>query len=90
MNPFDDKRMFLNEIKSLPWSMHQQIEKCPCILCQVFLSLAYEFLPNDYVDVPEDVLSQIILEVFVKGTHLVNHDELVKIIINMNQIQELR
>ena len=33
LNPFDDKRMYLNPIKSLPWDKHTQQGDCPCLYC---------------------------------------------------------
>ena len=39
LNPFDDKRMYLNPIQSLPWNKHSQKGDCPCILCIKFIRL---------------------------------------------------
>ena len=33
LNPFDDKRMYLNPIQSLSWDKHTQKGDFPCILC---------------------------------------------------------
>ena len=33
LNPFDDKRVYLNPIHSLPWDKHTQKGDCPCIYC---------------------------------------------------------
>ena len=44
MNPFDDKRMYLNPIKSLPWDQHTQNSDCPRILCIKFIGLYYKEL----------------------------------------------
>ena len=44
MNPFDDKRMYLNSIKSLPWDIHTQKGDCPCIYCLKSSGFYYEEL----------------------------------------------
>ena len=31
LNPFDDKRLYLNPIQSLSWDKHTQKGSCPCI-----------------------------------------------------------
>ena len=33
LNPFDDKRVYLNPIQSLSWDKHVQSGDCPCIYC---------------------------------------------------------
>ena len=33
LNPFDDKRVYLNPIQSLSWDKHTQKGDCPCIYC---------------------------------------------------------
>ena len=33
LNPFDDKRLHINEIQSFPWDKHTQQGDCPCIKC---------------------------------------------------------
>ena len=42
LSPFDDKRMYLNPIKSLPWDKHTQKGDCPCILCIKLIGFYYE------------------------------------------------
>ena len=32
-NPFDDKRIYLNQIQSLPWDKHTQQGHRPCLYC---------------------------------------------------------
>ena len=41
LNPFDDKRMYLNPIQSLSWDKHVQSGDCPCILCIKLVGLYY-------------------------------------------------
>ena len=41
LNPFDDKRMYLNPIQSLSWDKHTQKGDCPCILCIKLVGLYY-------------------------------------------------
>ena len=41
MNPFDDKRVYLNPIQSLPWDKHTQKGDCPCIYCLKLIGLYY-------------------------------------------------
>ena len=41
MNPFDDKRVYLNPILSLPWDKHTQKGDCPCIYCLKLIGLYY-------------------------------------------------
>ena len=42
LNPFDDKRMYLNPIQSLPWDKHTQKGDCPCIYCLKLSGLYYK------------------------------------------------
>ena len=37
LNPFDDKRMYLNPIKILPWDKHTQQGDCQCLYCLKFI-----------------------------------------------------
>ena len=39
LNPFDDKRLFINPINSLPWDKHTQKGDCPCIYCLKLIGL---------------------------------------------------
>ena len=41
LNPFDDKRMYLNPIQSLSWDKHTQKGDCLCILCIKLVGLYY-------------------------------------------------
>ena len=39
LNPFDDKRLYINPIQSLPWDKHTQKGDCPCIYCLKLIGL---------------------------------------------------
>ena len=43
-NPFDDKRLCINPIQSLPWDKHTQKGDCPCIYCLKLIGLYYKEL----------------------------------------------
>ena len=51
LNPFDDKRLYLNPIQSSSWDKHTQKGDCPCIYCLKLIGLFYkeitEGLRND-------------------------------------------
>ena len=47
LNRFDDKRMYLSPIQSLPWVKHTQKGDCPCILCINFICLFYTELTEN-------------------------------------------
>ena len=44
LNPFDDKRLYINPIQSLPWDKHTQKGDCPCIYCLNLIGLYYKEL----------------------------------------------
>ena len=44
LNPFDDKRVYLNPIQSLSWDEHVQSGDCPCIYCLKLIGLYYKEL----------------------------------------------
>ena len=50
LNPFDDKRLYLNAIKSLPWDNHTQKGDCPCIYCMKFIILYGKELAENKTD----------------------------------------
>ena len=50
LNPFDDKRLYLNPIQSLPWDKHIQKGDCTCILCIKFIALYYNELSKNKTD----------------------------------------
>ena len=41
LNPFDDKRMYMNPIQSLSWDKHVQSGDFPCIYCLKLVGLYY-------------------------------------------------
>ena len=48
MNPFDDKRVYLNPIQSVSWDKHVQSGDCRCIYCLKLVGLYYtELTIND-------------------------------------------
>ena len=47
LKPFDDKRMYLNPIQSLPWDKHTRKGDCPCILGIKFIRLYYKELTEN-------------------------------------------
>ena len=44
LNPFDNKRVYLNPIQSLSWDKHTQKGDCPCIYCLKLIGLYYKEL----------------------------------------------
>ena len=48
MNLFDDKRLYLNPILSLPWDKHTQQGDCPCLFCLQFVPLYHKKLFENY------------------------------------------
>ena len=50
LNPFDDKRVYLNPIQSLSWDKHTQKGDCPCILCIKLVGLYYKELTENKSD----------------------------------------
>ena len=49
LNPFDDKRVYLNPIQSLSWDKHVQSGDCPCIFCLKLVGLYYKELHTSVV-----------------------------------------
>ena len=47
LNPFDDKRLFINPIQSLPWDNHTQNGDCPWIFCLKLIGL-YQKETSEY------------------------------------------
>ena len=47
LNPFDDKRVYLNPIQSLSWDKHVQSGDCPCIYCLKLIGLYYKELSSE-------------------------------------------
>ena len=50
LNPFDDKRVYLNSIQNLSWDKHTQKGDCPCIYCLKLIGLYYEELTANKTD----------------------------------------
>ena len=50
LNPFDDKRVYLNPIQSLSWDKHTQKDGCPCIYCLKLVDLYYKELSTSETD----------------------------------------
>ena len=50
LNPFDDKRVYLNPIQSLSWDKHTQKGDCPCIYCLKLVGLWYKELSTSETD----------------------------------------
>ena len=50
LNPFDDKRLYINPIQSLPWDKHTQKGNCPCIYCLKLIGLYYKDLTINKTD----------------------------------------
>ena len=50
LNPFDDKRLYLNPIQSLSWDKHTQKGDFPCIYCLKLLGLYYKELSISETD----------------------------------------
>ena len=50
LNPFDDKRLYINPIQSLPWDKHTQKSDCPCIYCLKLIGLYFKYLTINKTD----------------------------------------
>ena len=50
LNPFDDKRLYINPIQSLPWDKHTQKGDCLCIYCLKLIGLYYKELTINKTD----------------------------------------
>ena len=42
LNPFDDKRLYINPIQSLPWDKHTQKGDCLCMFCLKVIGLFFK------------------------------------------------
>ena len=78
LNPFDDKRLYINPIQSLPWDKHTQKGDCPCIYCLKLIGLYYEDLTIN-VDGSKKTDEEIYWSVWYWKQAL-NHQQLVKLI----------
>ena len=78
LNPFDEKRLYINPIQSLPWDKHTQKGDCPCIYCLKLIGLSYKELIIN-VDGSKKTDEEIYWSVcYWKQT--LNHQQLVKLI----------
>ena len=78
LNPFDDKRLYINPIKSLPWDKHTQKGDCLCIYCLKLIGLYYKELSiNDNGIKKTD--EEILLKIWYQKENL-THQQLVKLI----------
>ena len=50
LNPFDDKRMYLNPIQSLPWDKYTQKGDCSCLYCLKFILLYHKEIAETETD----------------------------------------
>ena len=78
LNPFDDKRLYINPIQSLPWDKHTQKGDCPCIYCLKLIGLYYKDLTIN-VDGSKKTDEEIYWSVWYWKQAL-NHQQLVKLI----------
>ena len=78
MNPFDDKRLYLNPIQSLPWDKHIQKGDCPCIYCLKLFGLYYKDLTMN-VDGRKKTDEEIYFNVWYQKENL-THQQLLKLI----------
>ena len=74
LNPFDDRRMYLNPIKSLPCDNHTQQGDCPCLYCLKFM-LLYHKEVNENCKTDEELYLNVW---YWKQT--ITHQELLKLI----------
>ena len=78
LNPFDDKRLYINPIQSLPWDKQTQKGDCPCIYCLKLIGLYYKDLTiNDNGSKKTD--EEIYLNIWYQKENL-THQQLVKLI----------
>ena len=78
LNPFDDKRLYINPIQSLPWDKHTQKGDCPCIYCLKLIGLYYKDLTIN-VDGSKKTDEEIYWSVWYWKQAL-THQQLVKLI----------
>ena len=77
LNPFDDKRVHLNPIQSLPWDKHVQSGDCPCIYCLKLVGLYYtELSTRDGTSLPDE---EIYYNIWTLKEKL-NHQDLLNLI----------
>ena len=77
LNPFDDKRVYLNPIQSLSWDKHVQSGDCPCIYCLKLVGLYYtELSTSDGTSLPDE---EIYYNIWTLKEKL-NHQDLLNLI----------
>ena len=77
LNPFDDKRLYLNPLQSLPLDKHTQKSDCRCIYCLKLIGLYYTELTEGLSGVNCDE------ELYLKVWYLKenqNHQQLLNLI----------
>ena len=82
LNPFDDKRMYLNPIQSLSWDKHTQKGHCPCILCIKLVGLYYTELSTKdggAANAPARLSEEIYYNIWTLKEKL-NHQQLLNLI----------
>ena len=84
LNPFDDKRLYINPIQSLPWDKHTQKGDCPCIYCLKLIGLYYKELSIN-VNRSKKTDEEIYLNVWYWKQAL-THQQLVKLISDRAQV----
>ena len=77
LNPFDDKRLYLNPIQSLSWDKHTQKGDCPCIYCLKLIGLYYKELSTRDGKLFRD--EKIYYNIWTLKTQL-NHQDLLNLI----------
>ena len=77
MNPFDDKRVYLNPIQSLSWDKHTQKGDCPCIYCLKLIGLYYKEITDGGAARLSD--EEIYYNIWTLKENL-NHQQLLKLI----------
>ena len=77
LNPFDDKRVYLNPIQSLSWDKHVQSGDCPCIYCLKLVGLyKTELSTRDGTSLPDE---EIYYNIWTLKEKL-NHQDLLNLI----------
>ena len=78
LNPFDDKRLYINPIQKLPWDKHTQKGDCPCIYCLKLIGLYYKDLTIN-ADGSKKTDEEIYFNIWYQKENL-THQQLLKLI----------
>ena len=78
LNPFDDERLYINPLQSLPWDKHTQKGDCPCIYCLKVIGLYYKDLTIN-VDGSKKTDEEIFMNVWYQKENP-THQQLLKLI----------